>query len=125
MTRQEAKELLPIIQAFADGKTVQLLGEDKRWEDLDCPIFGGDPKHYRVKPEPKYRPFKSQKECWQEMLKHEPFGWIIDSGVNCIIHSISNKHIWFNPISITLYTFKEAFDNLKFADGTPFGIKKD
>lgn len=29
---------------------------------------------YRIKPEPKYRPFKDAKECWQEMQKHQPFG---------------------------------------------------
>lgn len=26
--------------------------------------------------EPSYRPFKNQEECWNEMLKHEPFGWV-------------------------------------------------
>ena len=25
-----------------------------------------------------YRPFENIKECWEEMLKHQPFGWIID-----------------------------------------------
>lgn len=30
---------------------------------------------YRIKPEPKYRPFKDAEECWNEMQKHQPFGW--------------------------------------------------
>lgn len=71
--------------------------------------------------EPKYRPFKDAKECWNEMLKHEPFGWIL--GIKYIlVSSISNTYIWTNE---NYYTFTEAFSIYKFADGTPFGIKED
>ena len=52
MTRERAKELLPIIQAFADGKTIQMwLPVSKRWEDIDDPTFS-DMTTYRVKPAP-------------------------------------------------------------------------
>ena len=61
MTREEAKELLPIIQAFAEGKTIEI-GDNRGWRDLiiDSPKFDCEPSCYRIKPEPKYRPFK---EC--------------------------------------------------------------
>ena len=75
MTREEAKELLPIIQAFAEGRTIQLLGRDG-WTDLYKDFIFDISYRYRIKPEPKYRPFKNVDECWQEMLKHQPFGWI-------------------------------------------------
>ena len=75
MTRKEAKEMLPIIQAWADGKTIQVK-EKGRWVELCIDDFTLSPDMYRIKPEPKYRPFKSQEECWNEMLKHQPFGWV-------------------------------------------------
>lgn len=76
MTREEAKELLPIIQAFADGKTIEIY--DGEWNTIpfEDPHFDCKPSCYRIKPEPKYRPFKTKEECWNEMLKHQPVGWL-------------------------------------------------
>ena len=79
MTREEAKQLLPIIQAFAEGKTIEVYyGEDQGWHTMVItnPKFDLKPSQYRIKPEPKYRPFKTKEECWNEMLKHQPFGWV-------------------------------------------------
>ena len=78
MNRERAKELLPIIHAFAEGKTVQFKNSFEDWIDCDNIMFNWPPKDYRIKPEPKYRPFKDAEECWQEMQKHEPFGWVKD-----------------------------------------------
>ena len=76
MTREEAKELLPIIQAFADGKTIQVWYNDT-WQDEEYPSFV-ELNLFRIKPEPKYRPFKTKEECWNEMLKIHLFGKIIE-----------------------------------------------
>ena len=55
MNREEAKALLPIITAFADGKEVQVFSEkSNKWEHVEFPTFGGS--KYRIKPEPL--------ECW-------------------------------------------------------------
>ena len=53
MDRARAKELLPIIQAFADGKNIQYLDHSKRWSDCICDhvSFHSDDT-YRIKPEP-------------------------------------------------------------------------
>ena len=74
MTREEAKELLPIMQAYAEGRTIQFLDGGK-WLDLYESDFYKSPERYRIKPEPKYRPFRIRRECRDEMLKHQPFGW--------------------------------------------------
>lgn len=114
MNRERAKELLPIIHAFAEGKTVQFKNSFEDWIDCDNIMFNWPPKDYRIKPEPKYRPFKDAEECWQEMQKHEPFGWVkTDEGYEQIWHV--NKGDDFNA---TLKT-------CTFADGTPFGIKEE
>ena len=124
MTREEAKELLPVIKAYVEGKTIQFnhLG---KWVDVVSELNPEYyPLKYRIKPEQKYRPFKSQEECWQEMLKHQPFGWVrtIISDNLRLIESIIPREIFCNR---TFTPYKEAFEWLKFADGTPFGIKEE
>ena len=87
MTRKEARELLPLIQAYAEGKTIQRIDDKNEWNDLCIVNFDFSPNKYRIKPEIKYRPFKTQEECWDEMLKHQPFGWVkeISSGILYLI----------------------------------------
>lgn len=123
MTREHAKELLPIIQAFAEGKTVEYLNNEKKWKESDNLSFWLKPQDYRIKFEPKYRPFKSRDECWNEMLKHQPIGWVQSncSDVKYYIISISDQGIF----CCEKTHFNNAFYIYKFADGTPFGIKEE
>lgn len=128
MTREQTKELLPIIQAFAEGKTIQYYYGCAEWRDVksnEAIDFSDNPSNYRIKPEPKYRPFKNQNECWEEMLKHQPFGWLKDilTG-NCnIIHIKEDGIVIHNSESNIALSFNMSF-NLNFIDGTPFGIKE-
>ena len=129
MTREEAKEMLPIIQAYAEGKTIQFLDGGK-WLDLYETDFYKSPDRYRIKPEPRYRPFKTQEECWNEMQKHQPFGWLKSkkNGSFCCIGEVS----WsdeFKIVTIPLSTSESlsrssdsVFDEYTFADGAPFGV---
>lgn len=129
MNREQAKELLPIIQAFADGKTIQIR------EDIDWCYLGNEadfnlsPQRYRIKPEPKYRPFTNADECWQEMQKHQPVGWLkdkeegykvtitrVNDDENTGLMAINGQNEWTLDGIIECYTF---------ADGTPFGIKEE
>ena len=123
MTREEAKELLPIIQAFADGKTIEMY--DKEWKTMvfKDPHFDRAPSRYRIKPEPKYRPFKTKEECWNEMHKHPDFGWVVSKNCKTIyqIDSISNNLI----IDYAIYSFDDMYKKYEFLDGTPFGIKEE
>lgn len=123
MTREEAKEMLPIIQAYAVGKKIETLDFKGGWGEIKNPGFQLDAKHYRIAPEPKYRPFETKEECWNEMHCHSDFGWVIkiDTGVFANIKAIFSKEIDFNCV----YTFKDAFKCYKFTDGTPFGIKEE
>ena len=134
MTRNEVKELLPIMQAFAEGKTIEerIIGNDN-WIETD-EIYGGRNNdydyrvNYHIKPEPKYRPFKNTEECWNEMKKHQPFGWVKckdGSTTNkfMFICDISDKEATFNNcIEFTYYSFLEDY---VFADGTPFGVLEE
>ena len=124
MTREEAKEMLPIIKAFAEGKTIQLF-TNGIWEDAKNPTFESGAM-YRIKPELKYRPFKSQEECWLELLKHQPFGWVKYGDSICSIQNIVSDNITITDYE-ELYSFdlNNSFKNLKFTDNTPFGIKEE
>ena len=123
MTREETKELLPIMKAYSKGKIIQIWDESK-WVDLDEVSFSASPDKYRIKPEPKYRPFKSQEECWQEIQKHQPFGWVKEkvSVMLYLINGISDMSI---VIMEDITLFEEAMNIYEFKDGTPFGIKED
>ena len=127
MTREEAKELLPVIKAWSEGKTLQHYSEENGWIDwLNFINFNEPPSTYRIKPEPKYRPFKSQEECWNEMLKHQPFGWIRNNDTQRLynIGSIGRNNCGVVIDKSILY-FDLAFNTCNFVDGTPFGIKEE
>ena len=127
MTREETKRLLPIIQAYADGKNIQYLNKEYIWEDFDDNTFSGGVS-YRIKPEPKYRPFKTPEECWNEMLKHQPFGWI-KSKITNSLYNITNIYKKDDIVNITtedsVLTSSELLNNYLFIDGISFGIKEE
>ena len=132
MTREELKKVMPILTAFADGKTIQnyLRGSGK-WiavgEHLDMSDLFVWSSDYRIKPEPKYRPFKDAEECWNEMQKHQPFGWIKskdDSTINkfMFIDSLRKDEV---SISNVDFNYNDLVEYYIFADGAPFGMKEE
>ena len=125
MTRAEAKEWLPIIQAWTEGKPIQYQIGSGSWVDITKDLYtSNSPSNYRIKPEPKCRPFKSHEECWQEMLKHQPFGWIRNK-VNRAMINISFALGGYVMLATENRGFSDVFDKFEFIDGTPFGIKEE
>lgn len=127
MTREEARELLPIIQAFSEGRIIEfssITDVSKAWREVtDFPIGMIKNFKFRIKPEPKYRPFANAEECWTEMQKHQPFGWVKDrNGSKFVIENVDSRGF------VEVYdegtcNFKEVFENRTFADRLPFGVK--
>ena len=132
MTREEAKELLPIMQAYAEGRTIQFLDGGK-WLDLCESDFYESPERYRIKPEPKYRPFKTNEECWNEMQNHQPFGWLKskkDGRLRCIgevswSDEFETVHIALSTGESLSRSANSMFDEYTFADGAPFGVMEE
>lgn len=135
MTREEAKQLLPIIQAFAEGEIIECRTKPsalrKGWRDINDWVEIEDIAYwsnveYRIKPESesKYRPFKDAEECWQEMLKHQPFGWLKDKndGHLTLITVVDNDKMMALNGRVG-WDFWGMMNNYVFADGTPFGVK--
>ena len=132
MTREEIKKVLPVIQAFTEGKIIQTKNGDETWitigkeADLNIESLAEYPDCFRVKPEPKYRPFKDADECWQEMLKHEPFGWIKCRGCYFNIVAVTDVYAYLSEAdgSAILLASKNSYNDNTFADGAPFGVKE-
>lgn len=127
MTTEEIREAAKVMEAYANGKKIQCndnrLGNGE-WVTTDNPSFNWDKYMYRIKPEPKYRPFKNQEECWQEMEDHYPFGWIkAPNGELFCIDKVFDEGVAYKHSTCR---FEEYLDgNYTFADGIPFGIKED
>ena len=125
MNRKEAKELMPIIQAFAEGKTIQYydsLIDIADWEDCENPNFENLTYKFRIKPETTYRPFKDAEECWQEMIKHKPFGWVKSTLFKdfALVKRVTTLYV---EINREIIDYKDALDKFTFADDTNFGVK--
>jgi hypothetical protein len=134
MTREEAKAFYPILQAFAEGKVIETRTDPnvvgKGLEDMNYWTEMNEIEHwnniqYRVKPEPTYRPFANAEECWAEMQKHQPFGWIKgkEGEHHSLITSIiaDEEEVYINGISG--FVLDEIMEHYTFADGLPFGVK--
>lgn len=141
MNRKEAIKLSPIIQAFAEGRKIERKTrswefnkgwrDETQWEETEELIFR-DTYEYRIKPEPKpsYRPFVNVEECWNEMLKHQPFGWVKSKDKDYFhLIGLVQFESEFEDVMITFATSENLarsshsiYENYIFADGTPFGI---
>ena len=125
MTREEAKRRAELYSALAEGKTIQILNMEGNWVDVEVKKLNYIPEtlKFRIKPEPKYRPFKIQEECWEEMHKHPDFGWVTDGYYKSTISVKSDSIVV--TISSLEYDFGKAYIHFTFADGTQFGIKEE
>ena len=132
MNRSEAREAAEVMLAYADGKEIEFTGLDEEvWVDVDKPAFNwyNNISRYRIKPEQKYRPFKNSEECWQEMQKHTPFGWIQDkdnSSFKQYILSVDKDGVMISDYDdgTMFLTYESLLGFCTFVDGTPLGMKE-
>lgn len=133
MNRHQAKEFYPFLQAFAEGKIIETRRKPSaikgtsvpnNWTEMTEIEFWNNTE-YRIKPESKYRPFKDTKECWQEMQKHQPFGWIKgkEGEHHSLITSIIADEEEVDINGICGFVLDEIMEHYTFVDGLPFGVK--
>ena len=134
MTREEAKRRAELYSALAEGKTIQILNMEGNWVDVEVKKLNYIPEtlKFRIKPETNYRPFKTQEECWNKMLKHQPFSFVVNKDS---VDYFSICRVFKDEKGISRITFisnpysgwdmEIVFDRFNFADGTPFGIKEE
>ncbi len=84
-----------------------------------------DKKYLHIKSKQGYRPFKNAEECWKEMEKHQPFGWLkCKEGYFNIVY-VDDYYVGFadKDNSSILLASKNSYQDNTFKDGTPFGVK--
>lgn len=132
MDRNQAKEFYPILQAFAEGRVIECRTKPSAIKGKDIPNDWTEMKEieywnnveYRIKPEVKFRPFANAEECWEEMQKHQPFGWVKDNETQSFFVCKAFGNLLFSiGIEDKPYNYNEVLRDYTFADGTPFGIK--
>lgn len=133
MNRKELAKLMSIIQAFLEGRTIERKTrswelnkgwrDETQWEKTEQLIFR-DTFVYRIKPEPKYRPFRDAEECLKEMSKHTPFGLIKKNGSKAFycIGSFDIKNIYIG-VTQSIHSYADSLENFTFADDARFGVK--
>ena len=136
MNRNQAKEFYPILQAYAEGRVIEFrikpsaLSKSRRdmneWTEMKELEFWSNIE-YRIKQqsEAKFRPFKNAEECWNEMQKHQPFGWVKDRNGSAFVIENVDSRSFVDVYGEGTCDFKEVFENYIFVDGLPFGVKEE
>lgn len=129
MDIKNLKKIMPILQAIVDGKTIQHKTINREWYDTNVASLDHLVtyyKDYRIKPEPKYRSFKNAEECWNEMQKHQPFGWVKDKKDvhhRVLITAVDDDTCGMSLNGNAAWSLSGIMDLFTFVDGTPFGVK--
>ena len=134
MDRNQAKEFYSILQAFAEGRVIECRTKPSAvkctsvpndWTEINEIEYRNNVE-YRVKPEPKYRPFKDEEECWTEMQKHQPVGWVKDKKDvhhRVLITAVDDDTCGMSLNGNAAWSLSGIMDLFTFVDGTTFGVK--
>ena len=122
----KVSEQIAIIKAYEDGKTIEQKRLDRtKWESIvyveDFP-FDFAMCEYRIATEPKYRPYESVDEAFNEAKKH---GFWMQNVDRMYLRFIDGFHINKNSdIFICDYCVDDILDMFVWADdGSPCGVK--
>lgn len=113
------------MKAYEDGKPIEKKGQDDtEWKSIeyieDYP-FDFFCEQYRIKPEPKYRPFESIEEAFEEAKKHGFWVKEVSSGFLILIDSFSEDY---GVVYIVGHKAAELLDDFVWVDDdSPCGVK--
>jgi hypothetical protein len=88
MTRERAKELLPIIKAYSEGQVVQVREEDAEvWNNVCTPSFLSN-NEYRIKPEPREFVICTKKDKSPIVMDNDGCDYMDESWEKIIVREI-------------------------------------
>lgn len=132
MNREEAKHLSDVFKAYSEGKTIQIKRCGRQtWSDIAYPnaCWYIDKYEFRIKPEPKYRPYKNAEEFLKGQKEH---GDMLYNRVNGEYHHpVQVRNGGINVMyenNTTYHTFAELLKssyNYTWQDGAKCGIIED
>lgn len=123
---EKTKQYIEVMQAAIAGKKIQTrcinIFYIQDWLDVnDEPIWNFKMYEYRIKPEPKYEPYKSFEEAKSALNRI-----VLYNGYRYEIVAISKTHLFITRDASKYHVdykfdFAESFDYLTFPDGTKVG----
>lgn len=118
MKLSQAKDYLHLVQAAAEGKTIQFKSpwRGEEWVDAglgEVTTFDLCPERYRVKPEIKYRPWA---------LEDSVVGIIVQRKGFCDQRMIIGADTGHAILNGTTISFEKLMGEFQRTDGTPCGI---
>ena len=122
----KVSEQIAIMKAYEDGKTIEgKRCDETKWESIDYVEdypFDFVLNDYRIKQVPKYRPYESVDEAFNEAEKH---GFWMQNVDRMYLRFIDGFHINKNSdIFICDYCVDDILDMFVWADdGSPCGVK--
>ena len=121
----KVSEQIAIMKAYEDGKAIErTIRNESEWKSLeyveDYP-FDFVLNEYRIATKPKYRPYKSIEEAFNEAKKHEFWTKEISTGFIINVGAFGEN---FEDIYINGYNQNNFLDKFVWADdNSPCGIK--
>lgn len=129
------KEMIGVMQAYERGEQIEMhsVGAFNKddWHDIDSPSWNWDEIEYRVKPQPKYRPYKNAEEFLAAQKEHGMYLRPSIKAKYMIPITVSGDIITlaFPLDSGNVYTCRYSYDDIfkdyKWQDGTPCGVKEE
>ena len=121
----KVSEQIAIMKAYEDGKAIErTIRDESEWKSLeyveDYP-FDFVLNEYQIASKPKYRPYKSVEEAFNEAKKHEFWTKEISTGFIINVGAFGEN---FEDIYINGYNQNNFLDKFVWADdNSPCGIK--
>ena len=131
MTKEEQERLdyqINVMQAYKEGAEIEYMKEclfEESWVTTSEPAWNWSACDYRIKPKPKYRPYKNAQEFLKDLEEHKMYIFNNGTGEYLIPTSITNKGIEFTQSGKNVsYSWGLLFIGFKWQDKTPCGIKE-
>lgn len=121
MNREHWKAMLPIITAWTEGRVIQVTDSEKvTWWDLhayESATMHFPPDQYRIKPEPKLRPWKPE-----EVPVGEKPLWIKskDGKIKSQIVEVQSITVWCGS---SIIHYDVLLEDWTLLDGSPCGVE--
>lgn len=122
------EERIEIMKAYVNGKQIQFraINSSSIWHDIDEPQWDWSDSEYRIKPEPKRRPYKDAEEFLKALKEHGPMIKDLDPKIDVYLSVIGvypdRKHITTNIWNIE---FESLLNGYAWQDGTPCGVVEE
>lgn len=119
------EEKVRLFEAWLDGKVIQFRkkGSAEIWENSSWPVWTFSITEYRVKPEPKTKPYDNEAQIYAAAQIH---GWYVKAkGAS----PAAASKLFIRPDSVVLvgscttwFSFYDLWASCEWKDGTPCGV---